>query len=219
LRRVYFGFGVFVLIYVAIVAFEYSSLNKERLYRQLVTGNKTERASAGFDLAYLNGEAQLVRALKDPSSAVRLVAASSLWDLWSRAGGHVAFRRMQAANRAVESKSYGEALRLLGELTSHYPRFSEGWNRRATLYWEMGRFHEAIADARRAVSLNPNHFGAWQGMGLCYAHLGDMEEACRCIRGALRITPHDEELQTLLERCEKMLRSQPTRERARHDLI
>ena len=219
LKRVYVAFGIFVVIYAGFGAFGSTSWNKERLYRKLITGSKLERASAGFDLAYLNGEEQLIRALKSPSPAVRAVAINSLWDLWARAGGHNAFRGMQAANRAAERKAYPEALQILGELTRNYPRFPEGWNRRATLYWEMGRFREAIADARKAVALNPNHFGAWQGMALCHAHLGDMEEACRCLRGALRIAPHDQDLQDLLNRCEKMQRLLKAREPVRNNFI
>lgn len=219
LRRVYVAFAIFVMIYVGILIFQYSTWNKERLYGKLMTGEKLDRASAGFDLAYLNGEAQLIRALKSESPEVRTVAMNSLLDLWSRAGGHKAFQQMQAANRAIETKSFPEALRILGELTTLHPKFPEAWNRRATVHWEMGRFQEAIADARRAVALNPNHFGAWQGLGLCYAHVGEMEEACRCMRWALRLTPHDEALREFLSRCEKLRRMWAPRDRVPRDLI
>jgi tetratricopeptide (TPR) repeat protein len=144
---------------------------------------------------------------------------SSLWDLWARAGGHEAFRRVQAANRAVERKAYSEALDLLTQLISDYPTFAEGWNRRATVYWEMGRCEESVADAHRVVALNPNHFAAWQGLGLCYARLGDLGEACRCIREALRVNPHDPALQSFLNRCEETLQRLPPRERVQYDVI
>jgi tetratricopeptide (TPR) repeat protein len=219
LRRVYRLFGVFVVIYLFSLSFQYSSWNKERLYRKLIAGDQSQIASAGFDLAYLNGEAQLLRALKIGSPAVRTVAMNGLWDLWARAGGHHAFREIQAANQALQRKAYSEALQILTRLTRQYPDFPEGWNRRATVYWQMGRFDESIADAKRTVALNPNHFGAWQGLGLCEVHLGDLEEACRCIRVALRITPHDRELRTLLIRCEALLNRLSPGEKVHYDLI
>lgn len=206
LRRVYALFGAFVLVYLGVVAFEYSSWNKERLYRKLLRGDSAAKASAGFDLAYLKGEKQLVRALKSHSPAVREVASNALWDLWSRAAGHKAFRQVRAAGQAMDRQALSEALQILNSVIERHPRFPEGWNRRATVFWQMGQFRESIRDARNAVALNPNHFGAWQGMGLCHVHLGNIEEACRCLRKALQITPHDASVRELLRRCEDVLR-------------
>lgn len=219
LRKLYAGFAAFALVYVGVLVGQYTPWNKERLYRKLVNGGEEARAAAGFDLAYLHGESQLLRGLKSDSADVRFVAANSLWSLWARAGGHSAFRQVEAANKATARKAYPEALKILTGLTRSYPRFAEGWNRRAILFWEMGRLDESIADARRVVTLNPNHFGAWQGMGLCHAQLGDLEEACRCLRAALRITPHDSSLRKLLGRCEELFDRLKPRSKTQFDLI
>lgn len=219
LRRVYALFGCFAAIYLVVLGVQYSSWNKERLYRRLLAGGEEERASAGFDLAYLKGEPQLIRALKAPSPEVRLVAMNALWSLWARAGGHEAFQQVQQANQAVARKAYPQALKILTRLTREHPEFSEGWNRRATLYWELGRFEEAVADAQKVITLNPNHFGAWQGLALCHAQLGNLEEACRCLRTALKITPHDEPLRRFLRQCEEILDLMRNRERPQYDLV
>lgn len=211
LRRVYVIFGAVVLGYFAFLTFEYSAWNKERLYRKLLRGDETEKASAGFDLAYLRGEKQLIRALKSHSPAVREVAASSLWDLWGRAAGHKAFHHVRAASQAMDRQALAEALQILNTVVQRYPNFPEGWNRRATLFWQLGRYQDSIRDGRNAVALNPNHFGAWQGMGLCHVHLGEFGQACRCFRKALQITPHDPALRAFLDRCEGILdRQSPT---------
>jgi tetratricopeptide (TPR) repeat protein len=219
LRRVYALFAALVAIYLCVALCEYSSWNKERLYRKLVAAAGPERIAAAFDLAYLNGEEQLLRALKAGSLSTRTVAINSLWDLWARAGGHEAFHQIQAANQAIQRKAYPEALRILDHVIQKHPDFPEGWNRRATLYWQMGRFEDSITDAQKVVALNPNHFGAWQGMGLCQVHLGNLDEACRCIRAALKITPHDQGLQKFLGRCEEMLRLLAPSQRTHYDTV
>jgi tetratricopeptide (TPR) repeat protein len=219
LRRLYGLLGTFLLIYLGFVLSENSVWNKERLYHKLLGGSEIERSSAGFDLAFLGGEEQLLRALRSRSAAVRTVALNSLWELWARAAGHTPFQQIQAANQAIQAKSFGQALEILNQVTDRYPGFAEGWNRRATLYCEMGRFQESVADARRAVSLNPNHFGAWQGMGICQVRLGNLAEACRCLRVALRIMPHDQSLQTFLTRCEELLRLLSPGERIPRDTV
>jgi tetratricopeptide (TPR) repeat protein len=206
LRRVYAAAAFVVLAYTGSLIYQHSAFHKEQLYRQLVRGDPSAQASAAFDLVYLDGETQLLRALKSSSATARVFATTSLWDLWARAAGTQAFHQMQVANQAIQHRAYSNALEILTRLTRRFPEFPEGWNRRATLYWQMGRFEDSIDDARKVVALNPNHFGAWQGMGLCQMHLGNLEEACRCMREALRINPHDPNLQRFLRRCEELLR-------------
>lgn len=205
LRRTYLFFGAFVACYLVFLGWESSSWNKERLYRKLISGTEPEQASAAFDLGYLQGEEQLLRALKSRSPQVRMAATNSLWDLWAHSAGSAAFKQIQEAHQAVQRRAYTKALQILTGLTEKHPDFPEGWNRRATLYWQMGRLEECITDARKAVALNPNHFGAWQGMALCQVQLGNLEEACLCLRAAIRITPHDHALRRRLTHCEDLL--------------
>jgi tetratricopeptide (TPR) repeat protein len=53
----------------------------------------------------------------------------------------------------------------------------------------LERYPESIEDCHRTVSRMPCHFGAWAGMGHCYAHLGKHEEAIRSYEKALEINP------------------------------
>jgi tetratricopeptide (TPR) repeat protein len=206
LRRVYFFLVSFLVVYLAVYAAQYSRWNKERLFHNLVSGSRAQKLSAAFDLVWLRGEDQLLRALKSSSPAVREVAVESLWNLWLQAAGKDAFRLAQRANLQMDRKDYDEALTTLTQVVKKYPRFAEGWNRRAVLYWQMGKYEESIADSKRVVGLNPNHYGAWQGMGLCQLHLGHLESACRSLRSALKINPHDSGLQDFLFQCEELLR-------------
>ena len=206
LRRLYGFFAAFLVLYAAFHLGQYSAWNRERLYRKLVTGDRAQKISAAFDLAWLGGQDQLLRALKSPSSAVRDIAADSLWNLWFHAAGRQAFRLAKSASLAMEREKFSEALAILNGITAKYPAFAEGWNRRAILYWQMGQYQESIADCKKVVALNASHFGAWQGMGLCQLRLGDVEQACRSFRAALRINPHDPGLRGLLQQSEELIR-------------
>ncbi len=206
LRRLYCFFAAFMLVYAAFHFGQYSGWNKERLYRKLLAGDRSQKLSAAFDLAWLGGQEQLLRALKSSSSAVRDIAADSLWNLWFHAAGTQAFRLLKSANLAMERRKFSEALALLDEGIAKYPAFAEAWNRRAILNWQMGKYKESIADCKKVVALNPSHFGAWQGMGLCQLHLGQLEQACRSFRVALKINPYDGDLRRMLEQAEVLLR-------------
>ena len=107
---------------------------------------------------------------------------------------------------AMEEERYQEALEILNKLTFKHPTFAEAWNQRAAVYWKLGRHDESILDCERTLVLNPHHYGAWQGMGICKLHLGEIAEACRCLREALKILPHDTATQDALRKCEDLLR-------------
>jgi tetratricopeptide (TPR) repeat protein len=219
LRRLYVLVTAFVFAYGAFWFGQYTHWNKERLYRKLISGNREDRASAGFDLAWLGGQDQLLRALKSKSEPVRAIAVDSLWTLWFHEAGRDAFHRAQSADRAVRQQKFSDALAILNRTTAEYPRFAEGWNRRAILFWEMGNFERSIADCKRVVALNPNHFGAWQGMGLCQLQLGELEDAIRSLSAALRINPYDPRLRETLRRCEELLRKLSPKQKDEWEIV
>jgi len=206
LRRLYGFFTAFLVLYAAFAIGQHSGWNKERLYRKLLAGDRNEKLAAAFDLAWLGGQEQLLRALRSPSAAVREVAVDSLWSLWFHAAGKEAFSLAQSASAAMARQKFTEALAILNRTVAQYPDFAEGWNRRAILHWQMGQYEESIEDCKKVVALNPNHFGAWQGMGLCQLYLGDAEGACQSFRAALKINPRDGGLRQMLRQCEELLR-------------
>lgn len=51
------------------------------------------------------------------------------------------------------------------------------------------------------IELNPIHFGAIHGLGLCHAALGDYSAAIAAFRRALEIQPYALENQRLILEC------------------
>ena len=193
-----------------------STWNKERLYQKLLKGSAEQQLSAASALVYARGERQLLAALKSETPEVRDTAKQALEYAWFIAEGDAAFELMQSASNAYDREEYPKALEILDRLITRHPRYAEAWNRRACVYWKMGRHEEAIADCERTLALNPNHYGAWQGLGVCKLHLGEVEEAIRCLRSVLRITPHDATAQSALKRCEDLLQNTPSLKRTKN---
>lgn len=179
---------------------------KEQLHRQLLTGSTNEQLQAASGLAQLQAQEQLLDALKSDQPNAREMARRALEFVWFNSAGDEAYQLVEQAYKASEKSDFKQALGLLDRVVENYPTFAEGWNRRASVYWQMGEYGKSIADSRQALILNPNHYGAWQGIGICRLKTGDVAEACRCLKAALRITPHDEATRNSLERCEDLLR-------------
>ena len=88
-------------------------------------------------------------------------------DLRFNAASVEAYTLMQTAHAAAEKENYPESLSILDPLVQKYPAYAEGWNRRASVYWQMGEAEKSRADCERVPTLNPEHFGAWQGLAVC----------------------------------------------------
>jgi len=209
LRSVVLVIALGCATHFVVTAIQRSDWNKERLYHKLMSGDSHQQVNAASTLVYVQGEKQLLAALKAEKAEVRDTARRALEYLWFIREGTEAFEMMQAASKAYDGGAYQEALNVLDKLIAKHPRYAEAWNRRACVYWKMERYDESIADCERVITLNPNHYGAWQGLGVCKLHQGDVEEAVRCLKAVLRITPYDESVITALKKCEDLLQNIP----------
>jgi tetratricopeptide (TPR) repeat protein len=201
--------------YLTLHSAQYSTWHKDRLYRQLLRGNPQEKLMAASALAHFGAEEQLLAGLKADIPEVRHLSREALECLWFREAGSRARQTLEDAFQASEKQDFKTALRILDRLVQKFPRYAEAWNRRASVYWQMGEYEKSIADCEKALALNPNHYGAWQGIGVCRVQLGDIAEACRCLRAALKISPFDETTRHCLEKCEELLRVMRGKESAR----
>lgn len=221
LRWSYLALVISCAVYLTMEWISRTNWYKDRMYHQLLSGTPKQQLRAATTLARLDAQAQLLEGLKAERPAVRELARRALEHIWFNAAGDEAYELIETAYRASEKEDYTAALTILNSLIAKFPKFAEGWNRRASVYWHMGQYEKSIADSEHTLGLNPNHYGAWQGIGVCRLQLGDVAEACRCLRAALKIIPYDEKTRDSLERCEELLRlfPHPTKKKKEIDLI
>jgi len=77
----------------------------------------------------------------------------------------------------------------LTALVDHAPDFAEGWNARATAYYQLGQFGPSVSDIARTLTLNPRHFGALSGLGSIFEELGAPDKAVEAYNAAIEINP------------------------------
>jgi tetratricopeptide (TPR) repeat protein len=209
LRWLYLFAVTFSAVYLTMHHLRQTVWYKNRLYHQLLGGSRAQQQRAAGLLARLGGEDQLLAALQSQSPSARELGQRALEHLWLNVAGHEAYQLVQSAYRATEQKEHTQALSILNRVVQKYPHFAEGWNRRASTHWDLGDYDQSVADAQRALALNPNHYAAWQGLGLCRLQQGQIAEACRCLRAALKILPFDAATQGTLQQCDSLLRRYP----------
>jgi tetratricopeptide (TPR) repeat protein len=89
---------------------------------------------------------------------------------------------LQRGKDAMAAGDFPAAIEHLTALTDHAPDFAEGFNARATAYFQAGQLGPSIEDIARTLTLNPRHFGALSGLGMIFEDLGRPEKAQRFTR-------------------------------------
>jgi tetratricopeptide (TPR) repeat protein len=112
---------------------------------------------------------------------------------------------MEKGAGEMESRDLKAAIATYSEVIRRKPAFAEGWNKRATARFLATHYATSIADCEEVIRLNPHHFGALSGQGLCHSALGQHREAARCYRRALAVHPRLETVRQHLARAEAML--------------
>ena len=133
------------------------------------------------------------------------LAEATLWQVWSRSGDAATDTLYAEGLRAMEAQDWLGAVTAFGRVIEAAPTFAEGWNKRATARYLASHYATSIADCEEVVRLNPHHFGALSGQGLCHTALGQLRDAARCFRRALAVHPRLETVRQHLVRTETTL--------------
>ncbi|MEH2234854.1 tetratricopeptide repeat protein [Nostoc sp.] len=143
----------------------------------------------------------LLEELKNPDATVREKATRKIWRIWFQQKGIYGLEIIDRSQKLLDAGEITEAETALTALIKDQPDFAEAWNRRAFLYYSIGDYQKSLADCQMVVQINPIHFGALHGMGLCYAALGEYGEAIQAFRRALEIQPYSLVNQKLILEC------------------
>ena len=151
-----------------------------------------EEPNGVADRKELLGELYLrLRKTEDADSAE--LVASAIEKLWQHSGSDTVDLLMGRVSKLMEGKELDIALQLLNSVTEIAPGYSEGWNRRAAIFFVKKDFGKSLESLRHALALDPSHYKAIQGLGLLMQELGDKKAALKAFRHALSVHPHLEE--------------------------
>ncbi|RKU15968.1 hypothetical protein C6501_05925 [Candidatus Poribacteria bacterium] len=138
----------------------------------------------------LNVVPALVENLKNDDLRACLNTEIALWNVWSRSGNESVDKMLKAGKRALKNENFSEAVEQFTAVIQAAPNFAEGYNQRAIAYFMLEEWKKSLADCKQTIKLNPNHFGAFAGMGHVHLRLGDIGKAITAYKQALVINPN-----------------------------
>lgn len=127
-------------------------------------------------------------AAKDEQEAALL--EEDVWNIWLESGSPTVDILMKRGLEALDGNDADLARDMFDRAILIKPDYAEAWNRRALLFFNAGKYDEAIRDLEAALTREPRHFGAWIGLGMIFESMEQQPAALKAYREALKVHPY-----------------------------
>jgi len=129
-----------------------------------------------------------LRTATDPSAVQ--VLEQGIWEQWTMVPEPAHRQLMLRGIAEMQQQELQNAVVTFTKLIETAPQLSEAWNKRATVQWLLGNFPASIADICETVRREPRHFGAYSGLGMIRAQMGEHARAAAAFELAKKWNPH-----------------------------
>ena len=113
-----------------------------------------------------------------------------IWSIWNEhPTNNRLTERLEFGTELMQYGDYSYALRVFNNIIVTDPKWSEAWNKRATVYFLMSQFTDSLNDIDKVLVIEPRHFGALSGQARIFIKLQKYEKAIKSIEEALKFYP------------------------------
>jgi len=124
----------------------------------------------------------------DPMAIQSLEGA--IWEQWVMVPDGPQRELMLRGIAEMQQRQLKQSVETFSKLIEIAPELSEAWNKRATAYWLLGNFPASLNDICETVKREPRHFGAYSGLGMIRAEMGEYPRAVAAFELAKKYNPH-----------------------------
>ena len=132
-----------------------------------------------------------------------------IWNIWSTHPTQEKLTQLLAKGSDLMSKGKLEpAYKIFSTIINSAPDWVEGWNKRATVLYLMGRYKDSLNDINEVLKRESRHFGALSGQGLVQIELKNYEEAIKSYQSVQKIYPSMRTAKVLLLQLRKLIKDE-----------
>ena len=136
----------------------------------------------------LNNLFNQLEKVNNSKSAVLL--EKKIWSVWNEhPTNNKLTERLEFGIELMQYGNYNYALKVFDNIIVTDPKWSEAWNKRATVYFLMSQFTNSLDDIDNVLLIEPRHFGALSGQARIFIKLQKYEKAIKSIERALKFYP------------------------------
>ena len=150
-------------------------------------------------------EKELLQNLLSENAQLRQTATKALWNLWLSQAGEKAESRIRTGTNQMDRRQYELAQQEFENLVMDYPKFAEAHNKLATVLYMQRKYVQSIRECQITLKMNPHHFGAWNGLGLCHYELAHYPKAIESFNTALTLQPYADFNKVYIAKCRGQL--------------
>ena len=149
--------------------------------------------------------------LKNASKTEALEIENEIWSIWSvhpsnNRRGYRLTEMLSKGDYLLKNGRLENALEIFTVIIAADPNWSEGWNKRATVLYLLGKYEESIRDIQKTLVLEERHFGALSGLGLIQIELQNYNLALESYKKAINIYPTMEAPKKMIPIIEKFIK-------------
>jgi tetratricopeptide (TPR) repeat protein len=155
----------------------------------------------------------LFKQLKNSEAPKSITVESKIWKIWSThpAGDRKGFRLTELLDQGsllIDRRQLKKAYEIFSNIIVTDPKWSEAWNKRATVLYLMKEYQSSLDDINMTLTLEPRHFGALSGQALNYIKLTKYEKAIESYKAVQKIYPAIDAAKKMLPQLQKLINDQ-----------
>mgnify|MGYP006120693693 FL=1 len=113
-----------------------------------------------------------------------------IWSIWNEhPTNNKLTERLEFGIELMQYGDYNYALKIFDNILVTDPKWSEAWNKRATVYFLLSQYTDSLDDIDKVLNIEPRHFGALSGQARIFIKLQKYEKAIESIERALKFYP------------------------------
>ena len=153
---------------------------------------------------------KLFNQLKNNSNAsMAFDVEMKIWNIWSTHPSQENLTQLLAdGSNLMAQHKLNKAYETFSKVISLDPNWAEGWNKRATVLYMLGRYEESQEDINEVLKLEKRHFGALSGQGLVQIELKNYEGAINSYKEVQKIYPSMQSPKIMIPQLKELIKSE-----------
>jgi len=153
---------------------------------------------------------QLFNQLKESNNAsIALKIEIEIWNIWSTHPTKDKLTQSLAHGSDVMSEGKFEtAYKIFSTIIAADPKWAEGWNKRATVLYLMGKYQASLNDIDEVLKRESRHFGALSGQALVHIELQNYEQALKSYQTVQKIYPSIRAAKIMIPQLQELIKGE-----------
>ena len=132
-----------------------------------------------------------------------------IWNIWTTHPSQENLTQLLArGSNLMTQQKFNIAYDVFSKVISLDPNWAEGWNKRATVLYMLGRYQESQEDIDEVLKLEKRHFGALSGQGLVQTELKNYEKAINSYKEVQKIYPSMQAPKVMIPHLKELIKIQ-----------